>query len=108
MGEFFVAPGVSIARVSETVASQHSTGMDDYAIAQPDAVVNGDIRVEKAAVPDVNIRPDHAASPDARALADFCSWSDHGLLGNADLFAQPRGRMNNGARMNSGRQIGAG
>src|SRR5271166_2049632 len=88
--KLLVAARRLIAHVTEAVAAEHSAGMNDHAISDAHAGIDGDVRIEITVASDGCPRADHAACPDARALSDVRVFADDDSLFNRNVVRQLR------------------
>ena len=92
--EFFVATVFGIPHVSETVASQHGTRVDDDSITEPGAGINGDVGIEPTVFSQDNAGAQHTTCADDGSLADLDVFANHGQFFDADVVGKFRVRMN--------------
>src|SRR3990170_2794577 len=69
----------AVERVAEAVSPEHRPGMDDYPVADPDAVSDDDTRVQHYVLADHHAGPDEAQRPDAAPGPDDGPGLDHGM-----------------------------
>ena len=91
--------GARVGGEAETVGAQHAAGMQNGPVADLDAMVQGDPRVQQAVAADARIGADDAARPEAAALAYAHAFFDHAQGPDADAFADDGRRRNDRRRM---------
>ena len=64
LGEFFIMPGFFIAHITEAITTEHCTGMNNHAIAQPRPRIDGHIRMQLTIISHAHLCPDHAPCSD--------------------------------------------
>src|SRR6185369_763039 len=99
--KLFVASGLRVANVAEAVAAEHRPRMNDDAVPNARAGVDGYVRIDLAIFTDHNASSDHAPAADPGALTRFCPVAYEGP--GIDRGSRPdlRRGQHESARVNS-------
>src|SRR5207247_2300652 len=100
--EFLVMSGCLVAHITEAIAPEHGSRMNDHTVAEPGTGIDGDVGIELTIGSDDGVGADRRSRADPGAIADFdilpddCAPSDH------RVFTEPRGGVDHRAGINSG------
>src|SRR5689334_1859414 len=71
-----LAPASLFPGEPEAVSADHSAGMDDGTVAENAIVIDADIGIKAALLPDLHTGTEHASGFDQRAIADLTARTD--------------------------------
>ena len=80
LGKFLVAPGRLVADVSEAIAAQHRTGMNNHSVAQPRSAIDRHVGIKFTIATDADLGTDYGPSANPGLIADFSPFADYGPL----------------------------
>ena len=100
MGGLLVASGGGIADVAEAFAAQDRSRLHDHASAQRCAGIDGDVRIDAAAVSDFYVVSDYCAGAHSCFVADLYSFAEYGSRPDGCVLADPGGRRDDGGGVN--------
>src|SRR5262249_11699361 len=104
LGKRKIAAGLLVAYITESVAAQHSSAMDDYAIADRCRRIDCDFRINAAVASGFYSCRQDTTSSNRSVVADLNVSADHGELSDADILSQNRGIMHHSREMYSWRR----
>jgi hypothetical protein len=101
LGKFFVSAGLLVAHVTEAIAAQDRSGVNDHAIADLRTRIEGRVGIDLAIFSYARTCADYAAGSNSRALANDDGFADDGSRFHRRIGSQMGGWMHHRRGVNA-------